>query len=40
MEKWKKRAIELISGLSLSDKKNPAVIPYLPKKTRGELPEI
>ncbi len=34
MEKWKKRAIELISGLSLSDKKNPAVIPYLPKKTR------
>ena len=34
MEKWKKRSIELISGLSLSDKKNPAVVPYLPKKTR------
>lgn len=34
MKKWKKRAIELIAGLSLSDKKYPSVIPYQPKKTR------
>ncbi|MBP3605056.1 MAG: serine hydrolase [Clostridia bacterium] len=34
MEKWKKRSVELIAGLALSDKKDPAVIPYLPKKTR------
>lgn len=33
MEKWKKRSIELISGLSLSDKKYPSVIPYQPRKT-------
>ena len=33
MEKWKKRSIELIAGLSLSDKKDPAVIPYIQKKT-------
>lgn len=34
MEKWKKRSIELISGLSLSDKKDPSVVPYYPKKTQ------
>lgn len=34
MKKWKKRAIELIAALSLSDKKYPSVIPYQPKKTR------
>ena len=39
MEKWKKRAVELISGLALSDKKNPGVIPYVPKKTRLCLKE-
>ena len=33
MEKWKKRSVELISGLALSDKKYPSVIPYQPKKT-------
>ncbi len=34
MKKWKKRSIELIAGLSLSDKKYPSVIPYQPKKTQ------
>ncbi len=33
MEKWKKRSIELISGLAFSDKKYPSVAPYQPKKT-------
>ena len=33
MEKWKKRTLELVAGLAFSDKKNPAVIPYYPKKT-------
>ena len=33
MEKWKKRSIELVSGLALSDKKYPSVVPYQPKKT-------
>ena len=33
MEKWKKRSIELISGLALADKKYPSVVPYRPKKT-------
>ncbi len=31
--KWKRRAIELVSGLALTNKKYPAVIPYLPSKT-------
>ena len=38
MEKWKKRSIELISGLSLSDKKDPSVVPYYPKKTKKISP--
>ncbi len=32
MEKWKKRTVELVAGLSLSDKKYPSVTPYQPKK--------
>ena len=33
MEKWKTKAIELVSGLLLTGKQNPAVIPYVPSKT-------
>ena len=34
MRNWKKRTIELVSGLILSGKKSPAVIPYTPQKTK------
>lgn len=33
MEKWKKKALELITGLAFTSKKYPAVIPYKPSKT-------
>ncbi len=33
MEKWMRRAVELISGLALTSKPNPAVVPYKPQKT-------
>ncbi len=33
MEKWKKRTVELVAGLALTDKKYPSVVPYYPKKT-------
>ena len=33
MSKWKKRAIELITGLALTGKTNPAVVPFAPSKT-------
>lgn len=33
MEKWMRRAVELISGLALTSKQNPAVVPYAPQKT-------
>jgi CubicO group peptidase (beta-lactamase class C family) len=33
MSKWKKRAIELITGLALTGKTNPAVVPFTPSKT-------
>lgn len=33
MSKWKKRAIELITGLAFTGKANPSVIPYVPSKT-------
>lgn len=33
MAKWKKRAIELVTGLAFTGKSNPAVIPYYPSKT-------
>ena len=33
MSKWKKRAIELVTGLAFAGKQNPAVIPYVPSKT-------
>ena len=34
MEKWKKKAVELVSNLALSYEKMPSVIPYEPQKTR------
>lgn len=33
MEKWMKRAVELVAGLIFTGKENPSVIPYLPQKT-------
>ncbi len=33
MSKWKKRAIELITGLAFAGKSDPSVIPYEPSKT-------
>lgn len=33
MERWKMRALDLLSGLGLSYKSDPAVIPYQPSKT-------
>lgn len=34
MEKWKKRAMELLVGIAFTAKKNPAVINFYPQKTR------
>ena len=34
MNKWKIRAVELITGLAFTGKKKPAVIPYFPSKTK------
>lgn len=33
MNKWKMRAVELLTGLAFTSKPNPAVIPYVPSKT-------
>ena len=33
MEKWMRRTVELLSGLILNPKPNPAVVPYAPQKT-------
>ncbi len=32
MDKWKKRALELITGLAFTGKKYPSVVPYVPSK--------
>lgn len=40
MNKWKIRAVELLTGLAFTNKKNPAVIPYIPSKTEISRPEI
>ena len=34
MEKWRKRAVDLLTSLALGSRDNPAVIPYSPAKTR------
>ena len=33
MEKWKKKTVELLTGLAFTERKYPAVIPYVPQKT-------
>ncbi len=33
MGSWKRRAIELLTGLAITNKENPAVVPYTPSKT-------
>lgn len=33
MEKWKKKALELLTGLAFTERKYPAVIPYTAQKT-------
>ena len=38
--KWKSRAIELVTGLALTGKKNPATVPYVPQKTEVSLLEV
>ena len=39
MERWMVKSVELLLRLSFLGKKNPAVIPYLPQKTRISLSE-
>ncbi len=39
MENYKRKAIELIMGLAVSEKKNPSVIPYTPAKTAASESE-
>ena len=39
MEAWKKRALELVLGLAITNKKHPAVVPYTPQKTQVSRPE-
>ena len=34
MERWKRRAVELVGGLATTDNRDPAVIPYRPQKTK------
>lgn len=40
MEIYKKRGLELISNLALSNTKNPAVVKYLPSKTKLSQKEV
>ena len=39
MEKWKKRAVELMASLALGDRQNLGVVPYYPQKTKINMPE-
>ena len=39
MEKWKKRAVDLISSLALGGRSDPSVVPYYPQKIRIGRPE-
>ena len=39
MNKWKIKAVELLTGLAFTNKPNPAVIPYVPSKTEISRPE-
>ncbi len=40
MENYKRKAIELLTGLAVNEKKNPSVIPYIPAKTKVSENEI
>ena len=40
MEKWKKRAVQLVWGLMFEGRKNPAVVEYKPQKTELDKKEI
>ena len=33
MEKWKKRAVDLLTSIALGSEDNPSVIPQFPQKT-------
>ena len=33
MTKWKRRAVELVTGLAFTGKENPSVVPYQASKT-------
>ena len=39
MEKWKKRAIDLMASLAFGGREEPMVIPYYPQKTRISAPD-
>ena len=39
MEKWKKRAIDLMASLAFGGRDEPMVIPYYPQKTRISAPD-
>ncbi len=39
MENFKKKAIELLMGLAVNEKKNPAVVPYIPAKLSSSANE-
>ncbi len=39
MEKWKRRAVDLVFGLALPDNQNASVVPYRPQKTEIAPPE-
>ena len=40
MENYKKKGIELLMGLAVNEKKNPAVIPYIPAKVATSGAEL
>ena len=39
MEKWKKRAVELMTLLALGGRNDPSVVPFNPQKNRISMPE-
>lgn len=39
MEKWKKRAVELMTYLAFGGRSDPSVVPYYPQKTVINMPE-
>ena len=39
MERWKRRAVELVGALMLGEKEDMSVVPYYPQKTMINMPE-